>query len=102
MWTDCIDTFVDVYLQIDPKQRHAYEVVQQNVPCRAAFDLDMYTGDGVNGDKDDKRMAGTIREFSYLCVTFYFHVHTLLTCSPFFIPSDSRGDTPYHRGKLAP
>ena len=63
IWTDCIDTFVDVYLQIDPKNRHAYEVVQQNVPCRMAFDLDMYTGDGVNDDKDDKRMAAAISEY---------------------------------------
>jgi len=60
MWTDCIETFVDAYLQIDAKDRHAYEVVQQNVPCRMAFDLDMYTGDGVNDDKDDKRMAAEI------------------------------------------
>ena len=63
IWTDCINTFVDVYLQIDPKNRHAYEVVQQNVPCRMAFDLDMYTGDGVNDDKDDKRMAAAISEY---------------------------------------
>ena len=66
IWTDCIDTFVGVYLQIDPKKRHAYEVVQQNVPCRMAFDLDMYTGDGVNGDKDDKRMASAISEYLYM------------------------------------
>jgi hypothetical protein len=64
IWSDCINTFVDVYLQIEPKKRHAYEVVQQNVPCRMAFDLDMYTGDGVNGDKDDKRMATAISEYS--------------------------------------
>ena len=78
MWTDCIDTFVDVYLQIDPKQRHAYEVIQQNVPCRAAFDLDMYTGDGVNGDKDDKRMAGAISEFAHLRI-FYVHFQAHFT-----------------------
>jgi hypothetical protein len=62
IWTDCIDTFVDVYLQIDVNKRHAYEVVQQKKPCRMAFDLDMFTGDGVNGDKDDKRMAAAISE----------------------------------------
>ena len=54
---------MDVYLQIDPKNRHAYEGVQQNVPCRMAFDLDMYTGDGINDDKDDKRMAAAISEY---------------------------------------
>ena len=81
MWTDCIDTFVDIYLQIDPKQRHAYEVVQQNVPCRASFDLDMYTGDGVNGDKHDKRMAGAISEFTYLRIVYVHFKHTLLTPS---------------------
>ena len=91
IWTDCIDTFVGVYLQIDPKQRHAYEVIQQNVPCRIAFDLDMYTGDGVNSDKDDKRMAGEISEFTHLSTCFYFHTYTFLTSSFIHIlPRQSR------------
>lgn len=63
IWTDCVETFVNVYLQLDPTRRHAYEVVQSNIPCRVVFDLDMFTGDGENAGKNDEQMAKAIGEF---------------------------------------
>mmetsp|Transcript_1481 Transcript_1481/g.3539 ORF Transcript_1481/g.3539 Transcript_1481/m.3539 type:complete len:578 (+) Transcript_1481:931-2664(+) len=60
IWTDCVKTFVDVYLKILPEKRHAYEVIRQTDPCRMVYDLDMYVGGGVNEDKDDVTMARTI------------------------------------------
>ena len=62
IWSDCVDTFVEVYLELDPTQRHAYEVVPPNVPCRMVYDLDMYIGGGINAGRDDEQMAAAISE----------------------------------------
>ena len=62
IWSDCVDTFVEVYLELDPTRRHAYEVIPPNVPCRMVYDLDMYIGGGINAGRDDEQMAAAISE----------------------------------------
>jgi len=38
----CIDTFFNAYLNIPPRQRHYYEIIRQNSPCRLYFDCEFY------------------------------------------------------------
>jgi hypothetical protein len=61
-WSDCVDSFVDVYLNIDESGRHAYEVIEKNRPCRMAYDLDMRTDNTLNATKDDRKMMERIGE----------------------------------------
>ncbi|KAF0726323.1 hypothetical protein Ae201684_015438 [Aphanomyces euteiches] len=38
-----IDLFYDLYMQTSPTQRHVYEIIQENCPCRLYFDLEFKT-----------------------------------------------------------
>jgi hypothetical protein len=70
IWTDCLGSFIDIYAKIPEADRHAYEVIEENKPCRMVYDLDMCTAEGLNTDKDDSEMARLIGK-SCMKMTLY-------------------------------
>ena len=62
LWSIDLESFLDIYLSIPPPNRHAYEVIPPDNPCRMAFDLDMYIDEGINAKRDGTAMMNNISE----------------------------------------
>jgi len=57
VWSKDADSFIEAYFRVSACDRHAYEVIPPDTPCRMVYDLDMFIEHGLNADKDHARMV---------------------------------------------
>ena len=70
IWLRDVDSFVNMYVSIDHLERHAYEVILPNTPCRMVFNLDMSIEHGINKDANHELMVDEIGEYGNMRIYF--------------------------------